>query len=75
SLPTKIAAGIVNVLSIYLLTLALKVGPISIVSAIYQGMMVFGVLAGIFILGEKEDIKKKLIGTAIAMAGVILLSI
>jgi len=71
----KLAAAIVNILSIYTFTLALKTGPVSIINAIYQATMIFAVLAGIFILGEKEDILRKLLGTAAALVGIIVLSL
>jgi drug/metabolite transporter (DMT)-like permease len=70
----KIAAGAVNIISIYTFTLALKTGPVSIINAIYQATMIFAVLAGIFILGEKEDMRRKLFGTGVALIGILVLS-
>lgn len=70
----KILSAIANVGAIYLFTVAVRVGPASIVTALYQSAMVLAVLAGIFILGEKQDIKRKLLGSAITLIGVIILS-
>lgn len=58
----------------YFLVVALKMGDVSKVNAIYQGMMVTSVLAGIIILKEREDILKKTIGTFLTIIGVILLT-
>jgi len=71
---SKLLAALTNVAALFFLLWAIKTGPVSIVNAIYQGTMIFAILAGIFFLGEKEDIAKKLIGTAIAVVGVYLLS-
>jgi len=71
---SKLLAALTNVAALFFLLWAIKTGPVSIVNAIYQGTMIFAILAGIFFLGEKEDIAKKLIGTAIAIVGVYLLS-
>ncbi len=70
----KSFAIVINVLSIYLFLFALRMGEVSKVNAIYQGMMVFSILAGIFILKEKKDILKKILGTVITIIGVLLLS-
>lgn len=70
----KVMAGLVNALSMFLLTKALSIGQVSIVTGIYQGMMITSVLAGIFIFKEKENIGKKLIGSFIVIVGVILLT-
>jgi len=40
----------------------------------YQGMMVLSVLGGIILLKERKDILKKLVGTAVTIVGVILLT-
>lgn len=70
----KSIAILFNVLSIYFTTWALAVGQASTVTALYQSMMVFSVLAGIIFLKEREDITKKLIGTAATLIGVFLLT-
>lgn len=70
----KIGAIIINVLSSYLLVFALQKGTASQVNAMYQGMMIVSVLAGIIILKEREGIVKKLIGTGVTVIGIILLT-
>ncbi len=69
----SIAIGI-NALGMFLFTLALRTSDTSKVSAIYNGMLIISVLAGIFILKEKENIGRKLIGATITIIGVILLT-
>lgn len=71
---TKFAAFIVNIASVYLLFYAYKIGPVSPATGIYQSMMIVSVLAGIFLLNEKTDIKKKLIGSVITLVGVLFLT-
>lgn len=73
-LPLKLLAIIAHVFSAYLLIFALHTGNVSNVNAIYQGMMITSVLAGIFLLGEKKDIGKKLLGTVVSIVGIILLT-
>lgn len=70
----KIAASLANIVAIYLTFVALRMGPVGIVSGIYQSMMVVSIVLGITVLGEREDIGKKILGTAIALVGVLLLS-
>lgn len=72
--PLKTFAIILSIISMYLFILGLQVGEASKVNAVYQGMLIFSVLAGIFLLKEKEDIFKKFIGASITVIGVILLS-
>lgn len=74
NLSVKILAVIINVAGIYLFTIALRIGDSSKVVAIYQGMMIFSVLAGIIFLKERRDIKKKLVGSAVTLIGVLLLT-
>lgn len=73
-LKLKILTSFTNIICMYFYLLALKTGPVSLVAAIYQGMMIFSVLAGIFILKEKEDVTKKIIGSIITLCGVLLLT-
>lgn len=72
---SKIIAALTNVGALFFLLWAISLGPVSIVNAIYQGTMIFAILAGIFFLGEREDVVKKLIGTGIALVGVFLLGL
>ncbi len=71
----KFLSGIINAAAIYLLALAISFGSVSKVSAIYQGMMIVAVIAGIFILKEKENALRKIIGSVITILGVLLLTI
>lgn len=70
----KITATLASMGAGYFLILALKTGDVSKVNAIYQGMMITGVVAGIILLKEREDIIKKILGTAVTLAGVFLLT-
>lgn len=70
----KIAGIFANVVSTYLFIWALHVGEVSKVNAVYQSMMILSVLAGIFILNERKDIFKKLLGSVVTVIGVILLT-
>ncbi|HLL60464.1 MAG TPA: DMT family transporter [Candidatus Nitrosocosmicus sp.] len=70
----KISSQFTTIAGMYLLFEALKVGPVSKVTGIYQSMMIVSVLFGIIFLKEREDIGKKLIGSVIVIAGVLLLT-
>jgi drug/metabolite transporter (DMT)-like permease len=74
NLPIKLIAIVFNVISIYLFTAALRIGNSGKVTAIYQGMIIVSILAGIIFLKERKDIGKKLIGAAITITGVVVLS-
>lgn len=74
NLPLKILAVLANVISSILFLIALKSGEVSKVNAIYQSMMILSVLAGIIILKERKDIFKKLLGSAVTIIGVVLLT-
>jgi len=63
------------VLGGYLYTLALSLGEASIIVALYQGSMIFSVLGGIILLKEHGDIRKKLIGSMLALGAIILLAL
>jgi drug/metabolite transporter (DMT)-like permease len=71
----KVTAVLLNTLSMYLFIVALRLGEAGKVTAVYQGMLILSVLAGIFLLKEQENIPKKLIGTAITVIGVVVLSL
>lgn len=70
----KFLAILANVFSAILFLTALKIGDVSKVNAIYQSMMILGVLAGIIFLKERQDIFKKLLGSVVTIIGVILLT-
>jgi uncharacterized membrane protein len=65
---------IANTSGSLLLAWALSLGVASIVTGIYQGMMVFSVLGGIILLKEHKDTKRKLLGCVIALVAIILLT-
>jgi drug/metabolite transporter (DMT)-like permease len=64
-----------NIISLIFFALAMEDGEASKVNAVYQGMLVFAVVAGIIFLKERDNIPKKIIGTTITIIGVILLSL
>jgi len=72
--PLKFATVIIRVLTAYVFVFALQRGNVSVVNGIYQGMLMVSVLTGIIFLHEREDIGKKIIGTIVTLAGVLLLS-
>lgn len=71
----KTFAASTNLLTFLFFVLAIREGDASKVNAVYQGMLFLSVLAGIIFLKEREDIPRKLIGTAVTVAGVIMLSL
>ena len=71
----KVLAFSANLLAMYLMLLALQTGPVGIITAIYQGMMIFAVLAGIFLLQEKKNLTQKIIGSLITLIGILLLTL
>ncbi|HZE87526.1 MAG TPA: DMT family transporter [Methylomirabilota bacterium] len=70
----KTFAVFLSIIQLFLFTLAVRIGDVSKVNAVYQGMIIFSVLAGIIFLKERENIAKKLIGATITIIGVVLLS-
>lgn len=70
----KILAVLANVFSSILFLMALKLGDVSKANAVYQSMMILGVIAGIIFLNERKDIFKKLLGSIVTIIGVILLT-
>lgn len=72
--PLKILFNVFNFLAFYGYILAIKYGSVSIVTAIYHGMIVFAVLAGIIFLKEREDTAKKIVGAIVTALGVFLLT-
>lgn len=74
NLSLKLFAVGFNIIATYLFTVALRFGDSGKVTAVYQGMLVTSILAGIIFLKERQDIWKKCIGTAITIIGVVLLS-
>jgi drug/metabolite transporter (DMT)-like permease len=74
NLPLKSAAIGVSIIFLFLFTAALRIEDASKVNAVYQGMLILSVLAGIIFLKERENIARKLIGASITIIGVVLLS-
>lgn len=72
--PKKLLLNFFNLLAFYGFILAIKHGQVSIVTAIYQGMFVIAVILGIVFLGEKKDIGKKLVGSIVAIVGILILT-
>jgi len=70
----KLIAVLASMGAGYFLILALQSGDVSKVNAIYQGMMVTGVIAGIILLKERKDILRKIVGTVLALAGIFFLT-
>lgn len=73
-LPLKTTAVLLFFGANYLSTYTLRIGEASKVTAIYYGMMIFAVLAGIIFLKERDNIAKKVIGTFVVLGGILLLS-
>lgn len=63
-----------NVIALLLLMAALRVGEVSKVNGLYQGMLIVSVLAGIILLKERKDILRKLLGTVVTLIGILLLT-
>lgn len=74
NLAIKVLASAANTMAMYLYVYALRIGDVSKVTAIYQAMMIVSIVAGIMFLGERQDAKKKLVGAAITIVGVVMLT-
>lgn len=74
NLSLKLIAVSVNIISAYLFTEALRFGEAGKITAVYQGTLIIAVLAGIIFLKERKNIAQKLIGSALTIIGVFLLS-
>jgi drug/metabolite transporter (DMT)-like permease len=74
NLKIKTLAILINCVSVFLFAIAIRLADTGKVQAVYQGMMVFSVLAGIIFLKERENIGRKLIGTAVTLVGILLLT-
>lgn len=70
----KLIASLSNVFAMYFYVYALKIGDVSKVTAVYQGMMIVSILAGIIFLKERERITEKLFGSIVTLAGALLLT-
>lgn len=74
NLMIKLIGSIANTSSMYLYVLALKMGPVSKVTAIYQAMLIVLIFAGIFFLNERKDALRKIVGGCITIIGVYFLT-
>lgn len=66
----KLFAAFTNVIQLFLSVYALAVGPAAKSSAVFQGSLVLSVFAGIILLGEREDLRRKLLGSALVLLGI-----
>lgn len=71
----KVIMSLVNAGSFYLYTFALALGAVSVVQSIYHSMMIVSVFAGIILLKEREDIARKIFGTAITILGILVVTL
>ena len=62
-----------SLIATYLQVSALSAGAVSQVMGIYQGMSFVAVIAGIFLLGEKDNVWQKIIGSIVVIVGAYLL--
>ena len=66
-------ATVFNCSAMVFLVMAFKAGSVGKVAAVYQSMTLISVLVGIFWLGEKQDIWRKVAGSIVTLVGVYLL--
>jgi drug/metabolite transporter (DMT)-like permease len=72
--PILLASGS-NIIAMYFYVYALRIGEVSKVMGIYQGMMIVSILGGIILLNERQDVGKKIFGAIITIAGILMLSL
>jgi len=65
--------SIASVVTMYFQLKALQTGTVTQVSGVFQAMSFFTVLAGIFIMGEKDKLWEKIIGSMVVIYGAWLL--
>ena len=68
------ALSLIGVAGFYFLLKTYAVTPLSIAIPLVYSSTALTVLGGIFLLNEREDIWKKIVGTAFVFAGIILLN-
>lgn len=68
-----VGMAIMSVASLYLFVTALRIGDTSRVTGVYYAMMFTSVLAGIFLLKEKENVYRKIFGSLIILSGIYFL--
>lgn len=69
----KMIASIFNAIAMYFYLYSMKIGSVSKVTAIYQGMMIFSILAGIIFLKEHKNAYLKIVAGIITFFGIVLL--
>lgn len=69
----NLQASIFNITAMYLFTNALRLAPASKALGLLESTLIVSVLTGIILLKEKENLRRKLIGGAITLVGVILI--
>jgi drug/metabolite transporter (DMT)-like permease len=67
--------SVLNVVAMYLVVSAIRLGSTSKVSAVYQGMMVISLFYSIIILKEQKQLWQKIVGAGIILIGLYLLSV
>lgn len=72
---TNVFVGLLSAISGYLFLTAVRIGPTSVVISVYQGMILTSVFTGIIFLKERKDVGKKLVGMAITLCGMLLLTL
>ncbi len=72
---SKLISSGANTVAMILLTMSIKIGSLSIATAIYQSMMLVSILVGIFIFHEREGLAKKLIGGTITVVAVLIITL
>jgi len=73
-LRSRLGIALFSLISLYSFIFALKFGEVSKVNALFQSMSMLTVIIGIVVLKERKLLAKKLIGTALAVIGVLLLT-
>lgn len=70
----KIGASVLNIIALFISVYAISVGPAAKSSAIYQGVLSLSVFIGIILLGERDNIWRKTIGSVLVIIGIIAIS-
>lgn len=66
-------AAFASAIALFFLVWALNIGPAGKVVGIHNAMLFTAVIAGIVFLNERENLLRKLLGTAVVLLGVFLL--
>jgi drug/metabolite transporter (DMT)-like permease len=72
---SKLISSGANTVAMILLTMSIKIGSLSIATAIYQSMMLVSILVGIFIFQEREGLAKKIIGGTITVVAILIITL